>query len=122
MMPRKKIARGLPPLPFKAKKHKGAELLAILRGIAIANQQEEPQVFYPIREVARHLGVPVSTVSRIYNALEEEGILVSVRGSKTLLQGLSGGRQLSVFGFIGLPALTSSFVTLQDYRPIFIRI
>ena len=124
-MPRKKIARGLPPLPsrvtFKAKKHKGAQLLEILRGIAIGNQQEEPQVFYPIREVARRLGVPVSTVSRVYDALEEEGILVSVRGSKTLLQGLTGGRHLSVLGFIGMPALTSSFVTLQDCRTFFIR-
>ena len=125
-MARKKIARGLSPLPsrltFKAKKkHKGAQLLETLRDIAIANQQEEPQVFYPIREVARHLGVPVSTVSRIYNALEEEGILVSVRGSKTLLQGLSGGRHLSVLGFIGMPARTSSFVTLQDCRTFFIR-
>src|ERR1700757_4489754 len=124
-MVRKKIAQGLPPLPsrltFKAKKHKGAQLLEILRGVAIANQQEEPQVFYSIREVARRLGVPVSTVSRVYDALEEEGILVSVRGSKTLLQGLSGGRQLSVLGFIGMPALTSSFVTLQDYRTFFIR-
>lgn len=125
MMPRKKIARSLPPLPsrltFKAKKHKGAELLEILRSIAIANQQEEPQVFYPIREVARHLCVPASTVSRVYNALEEEGILVSVRGSKTLLQGLSGGRHLNVLGFVGMPALTSAFVTLQDYRTFFIR-
>src|SRR6266853_4463358 len=124
-MARKKIARGLSPLPsrltFKAKKkHKGAQLLETLRDIAIANQQEEPQVFYPIREVARHLCVPLSTVSRIYNALEEEGILVSVRGSKTLLQGLSGGRHLSVLGFIGMPALTSSF-TLQDCRTFFIR-
>ena len=124
-MPRKKMARGLPPLParvtFKAKKHKGAQLLEILRGIAMANQQEEPQVFYPIREVARRLDVPVSTVSRVYDALEEEGVLVSVRGSKTLLQGLSGGRHLSVLGFIGMPALTSSFVTLQDCRTFFIR-
>jgi DNA-binding transcriptional ArsR family regulator len=124
-MARKKIARGLPALParltFKVKKHKGAQLLEILRGIAIANQQEEPQVFYPIREVARRLGVPLSTVSRVYDALEEEGILVSVRGSKTLLQGLSGGRHLSVLGFIGMPAVTSSFVTLQDCRTFFIR-
>jgi len=124
-MPRKKIARGLPPLPsrlnLKAKKHKGAQLLEILRGVAIANQQEEPQVFYSIREVARRLGVPVSNVSRAYDALEEEGILVSVRGSKTLLQGLSGGRHLSVLGLVGMPALTSSFVTLQDYRTFFIR-
>lgn len=124
-MPRKNIARGLPSLPsrltFKAKKHKGAQLLEILRGIAIANQQEEAQVFYPIREVAHHLCVPASTVSRVYDALEEEGILISVRGSKTLLQGLTGRRQLSVLGFIGMPALTSAFVTLQDYRTFFMR-
>jgi hypothetical protein len=124
-MARKKIVRGLPPLPkrltFKAKQHKGAQLVEILRGIALPNQQEEPQVFYPIREIARRFAVPVSTVSRIYHQLEEEGILVSIRGSKTLLQGLSGGRHLSVLGFVGMPALTSFFVTLQDYRTFFIR-
>ena len=125
IMARKKMARGLPRLPawqiFKAQEHKGARLLEILRGIAIANQQEEPKIFYPIREVAHHFAVPISTVSRVYDQLEEEGILVSVRGSRTLLQGLSGGRHLSVLGFIGMPALTSSFVTLQDCRTFFIR-
>ena len=124
-MARKKIVRRLPPLSsrltLKAKEHKGAQLLEILRGIAIANQQEEQQVFYPIREVARRFAVPVSTVSRVYDELEEEGILASVRGSKTLLQGLGGRRQLSVLGFVGMPALTSSFVTLQDCRTFFIR-
>ncbi|MGH7984372.1 MAG: hypothetical protein ACREFF_14700 [Candidatus Udaeobacter sp.] len=124
-MARKKIVRRLPPfssrLTLKAKEHKGAQLLEILRRIAIANRQEEPQVFYPIREVARRFAVPVSTVSRVYGELEEEGILISVRGSKTLLQGLSGGRQLSVLGFVGMPALTSSFVTLQACRTFFIR-
>ena len=125
MTPRKTMSRRLSPLPermaLNAKGQRGAQLLEILRGIAIANQQEEPQVFYPIREVARHLGVPVSTVSRVYDALEKEGILVSVRGSKTLLQGLSSLRQLSVLGSIGMPALTSSFVTFQDCRSFFIR-
>jgi hypothetical protein len=124
-MARKKITQGLPPLParltLKAKEPKGAQLLEILRGIAIAYQQQNPQVFYPIREVARRFAVPLSTVSRVYDALEEEGILVSVRGSKTVLQGLSSGRHLSVLGFIGMPALTSSFVTLQDCRTFFIR-
>jgi hypothetical protein len=32
---------------LKAKSQKGAQLLEILRGIAIASQQEEPQVFIP---------------------------------------------------------------------------
>jgi hypothetical protein len=124
-MARKKMMQGLPllsaRLTLKAKEHKGAQLLEILRSIAIANQQQNPQVFYPLREVARRFGVPVSTVSRVYDTLEEEGILVSVRGSKTLLQGLSSGRHLSVRGFVGMPALISSFVTLQDCRTFFIR-
>ena len=124
-MARKKTVRGVLPLPARptlsAKEHKGTQLLEILRGFAIANQQEEPQVFYSIREVAHHFAVPVSTVSRVHCELEEEGILVSIRGSKTLLQGLSSGRHLSVRGFVGMPALTSSFVTLQDCRTFFIR-
>jgi IclR helix-turn-helix domain len=124
-MARKKMVSGLPPLPrrltLKAKEHKGVQLLEILRSIAMANQQEGPQIFYPIREIARRFAVPVSTVSRVYHQLEEEGILVSVRGSKTLVQGLSSGRHLSVRGFVGLPALTSSFITLQDCRTFFIR-
>ena len=57
-------------------------MLELLRGIAIASQREEPQGFYPLREVARHFTVPLSTVSRVYGELEEEGILASVRGSK----------------------------------------
>src|SRR5262245_31068768 len=67
----KKMVRGLPPLPtrltLKAKERKGTQLLEILRGIAIANQHEGPQVFYPIREIARHFTVPLSTVSRVYD-------------------------------------------------------
>ena len=92
-MARKKMLQGLPPLPTrrrsKAKEHKGAQLLELLQGIAIASQREEPQGFYPLREVARHFTVPISTVSRVYGELEEEGILASIRGSKTLLQGVN---------------------------------
>jgi hypothetical protein len=60
-------------------------------------------------------------VGRLYEQLEEEGILAVVRGSRTLLQGLSSGRHFSVLGFIGMPAAVSAFVTLQDYRMFFIR-
>jgi hypothetical protein len=54
----------------------------------------------------------------MYDEREAEGILVGVRGSKTLLQGTSSGRHLSVLGLVALPAFTSSFVTLQDVRTI----
>lgn len=124
-MARKKLAHRAPTLPGKAvlkgAVNKPARLLEVLRNVALENQRKEPQVFYPIRDVARHFRVPLSTVARVYDQLEQEGILVSVRGSKTLLQGLSSGRHLSVLGFVGLPALTPSFVTLQDYRTFFIR-
>lgn len=125
-MPRKKLARTLPRLPgapvFTARDHKTARLLEILRGIAVTNQTEQPQIFYPVRDAARHFKVPVSMVAQVYGRLEEEGLLVSVRGSKTLLQGLSAGRHFSVHGFVGVPAAVSSFVTFQDYRMFFIRI
>jgi hypothetical protein len=124
-VPRKKHIPPVAPLParpgFKLGEAKADRLLEILRGLALKNRKEEAQVFHPIREVARHFGVPLSTVARIYNRLEEEGVLVSVRGSRTLLQGLSSGRHLSVRGFIGLPAFTPWFVTLQDYRTFCIR-
>lgn len=124
-MSRKRLVRGVSPLPARlgltSKKHKAGQLLEILRGLALAQQRQQPRIFYPIREVARHFNVASSMVGRIYGELEAEGILVSIRGSKTLLQGLSSGRHFSVLGFVGMPALMSAFVTLQDYRTFFIR-
>ena len=124
-MARRKLKKRVPALPAKTTmqlgRGKAEKLLQILREVALKNRSAGPQVFYPIRDVARHFGVPFSTVARVYNRLEEEGILVSVRGSKTLLQGSSSGRHLSVLGFLGMPACTPMFVTLQDYRTFFIR-
>jgi hypothetical protein len=124
-MARPKLTHRAPPLPPKAAcklgENKAERLLDILRGVALTHQRAEPQVFYPIRDVARHFRAPLSTVARIYNQLEDEGILVGIRGSKTLLQGTSSGRHLSVLGFVGMPAHTPLFVTQQDYRTFFIR-
>jgi hypothetical protein len=125
-MPRKKFVRRLPSLPsstvLKAKDHKTERLLEILRGISVSCQREEPQIFYPVREVAHRFRIPLSTVARVYGQLEDEGLLAAVRGSKTLLQGLSSGRHFSVHGFIGMPANISAFVALQDYRTFFLRV
>jgi hypothetical protein len=124
-MARKKIVRRMPPLPkgpaLRAKDHKAERLLEILRGIAVANQRDEPQPFYPLRDVASRFQVPVSLVARVYGRLEDEGILTSIRGSKTILQGLSSARHLSVRGIVALPASLSRFITVQDYRMFFIR-
>ena len=125
-MARKKVTRALAPLPsrrtLEKAHHKTEALIAILRDVAVKNQQEQPRAFHSVRAVAAHFRVPVSTVSRAYGHLEQEGLLSRVRGSKTLLQGLHFDRQLSVRAFVGFPASLSAFVTLQDYRTFFIRI
>jgi DNA-binding transcriptional ArsR family regulator len=125
-MARKKVSRALAPLPSRQKiekaHHKTEALTAILRDVAVKNQQEQPRAFHAVREVAAHFRVPVSTVSRAYRVLEQEGLISRVRGSKTLLQGLKFDRELKVRAFVGFPASVSRFVTLQDYRTFFIRI
>ena len=125
-MARKKVTRALAPLPsrraLEKAHHKTDALIEILRDVAVKNQQEQPRAFHAVRDVAAHFRVPVSTVSRAYDQLEQEGLLSRVRGSKTLLQGLHFDRQLSVRAFVGFPASLSAFVTLQDYRTFFIRI
>ena len=125
-MARKKVPRTLAPLPerraLERAHHKTEALTEILRGVAAKNQQEQPQAFYSMREVATHFRVQVSTVSRVYQRLEKEGLISRVRGSKTVLQGLHFDRQLSVRAFVGLPASLPSFVTLQDYRTFLIRL
>lgn len=125
-MARKKVSRALAPLtnPCALAKahHKTEKLTEILRGVAVKNQQEQPRAFHSVREVATHFRIPVSTVSKVYRTLEQEGLLSRVRGSKTLLQGLHFDRQLKVRAFVGLPSSVSAFITLQDYRMFFIRI
>ena len=125
-MARKKVTRALAPLPSRRAldkaHHKTEALIDILRDVAVKNQREQPRAFYSVREVAAHFQVPISSVSRAYRHLEQEGLISRVRGSKTLLQGLNFDRQLKVRAFVGFPASLSKFVTLQDYRSFFIRI
>jgi hypothetical protein len=125
-MPRKTISRTLGPLPSNRgladAQNKTERLVEILRAVAVKNQREQPRTFYSVRDIAKQFRVPLSTVSRAYRHLEQEGLLNRVRGSKTILQGLHFDRQLSVRAFVGLPASLSAFVTIQDYRTFFIKI
>src|SRR5947209_15841899 len=90
---------------LKYGKPKTENLRQVLKSLAIKSQREQPLVFYSLREVSTQFRVPVSTVAKIYQDLEQEGFLSRVRGSKTILNGLRNNRRLSVRGLIGLPAL-----------------
>lgn len=124
-MARKKVTRALPELPKRlvlgAGENKTERMLELLRGIALTAQEERSQSFYSVREIADRFRIPISTVSRIYEQLEREGILRRLRGSQTILRGRKYDRKLSVRAFIALPASISRFVTRQDYRMFFIR-
>jgi hypothetical protein len=121
-----RVSRDLGPLPQRSAlkgPHDTVDgLRQTLRSLAVKNQREQSRVFYSLREVAKQFKVSVSTVAKIYHDLEQEGLLSRVRGSKTVLNGLRSNRRLSVRGFVGLPALISSFITIPEYRAFFIYI
>jgi hypothetical protein len=117
---RKKTPRRIPPLPrrppFRATDNKTELLLALLRDAAKSSQGPEPQLFYPLREVARRFRIPLSLGARLYRELEREHILRPIRGSGTLLEGLNGARKTRVKGIVAIAASLSRFVIQQDYR------
>jgi hypothetical protein len=125
-MARKKVSRDLIPLPsrgpFGGDEHKANSLLKIVRSLAIKNQRAQARVFYSVRDVARHFKVPLSMVARIYHDMEDEGLLSSVRSSRTILHGRDNDRRLSVRAVVGLPALLSAFLTIPDYRMFFVHV
>jgi hypothetical protein len=91
----------------------------ILRRLALTHQRAEPQLFYPLRDAARELGVSLSAISRAYEALKKEGVLGTIRASCTVIEGRAVAPPISFKGFIGLPVSLSCFLTLQDYRSFY---
>lgn len=122
-MARKKIPRQLPPLRGKlgisGSDVKTEQLSEILRQTARKHQSENPQVFYALREVADRFDVSLSMVAAVYRQLETEGLLMRLRGSRTMLKGLGTGRQVSIHGIVGVPMALGSFLTRQKYRMFF---
>jgi hypothetical protein len=89
---------------------------SILRGFAEAQREEAPRPFYSLRAVADHFHIPLSTARHVFQALSEEGLLVRVRGSQTMLQGRSRDRSIVVRGVIGLPVSVPQFTWSVDYQ------
>src|SRR6187397_3634159 len=67
-------------------KEKAAVALQLLRRAAAANRRSSGRSFYSIRTVARHFGLPATTVTRMYEQLKKEGVLGSIWGSKTIVE------------------------------------
>jgi hypothetical protein len=121
-MPRKKLKCALPTLrrPADAKGElEDDQLLEILRRLATTHRRTQPQLFYPLRDAARGLRAPLSAISRVYEVLKAEGLLRTIRASKTLLEGREAAPRISFKGFIDLPLPLSSFLLRSDYRSFY---
>lgn len=100
----------------------GDALLEALRKFALAQRRKKPRPFYSMRDVATHFHAPMSTVSQVYQRLQEEGLLNTIRGSRTMIEGTSAERTRSIRGMMAMPISTALFVTWQEYRTFFLRL
>jgi hypothetical protein len=98
---------------------KNERLLTMIRRLALKEQKSQPQVFLSLREAAERFGAPLSSVASVYKQLAEEGLLGSIRASRTMLQKRGAMRSLKIRGLIGMPISTSRFQTLLDYQRCF---
>jgi hypothetical protein len=96
------------------------DLLGTVRALALKQRCNTPQIFISLREAAKRFDVPVSLVSAIYKQLSTEGVLSTVRGSHTILLGRAVRRDLTVRGFIGMPASVLRLQTSAEYRRCFV--
>jgi len=97
-------------------------LFKTIRQLAVKQQKNAPQLFLSLRDAARQFDVPVSSMAAVYRRLIDEGILSSVRASRTVLLPRDGGRNLKVRGVVGIPLSLPRLHALRDYRECFLNI
>lgn len=91
------------------------ELLSEVRKLALEQQGSGPEHFLSLREAAAKFDVSLSSMAGVYRRLREEGILVSLRASKTIVQGRDAIRTLRVRSLIGMPVSIPLLQTLRSY-------
>lgn len=96
--------------------NKAELLLQLVRRLALDQQGDAPQNFISLREASNRFGVSLSTMAKVYRRLKSEGLIISVRGAKTILAGRRSTRQLTVRGVIGVPVSLANFLAQPEYR------
>lgn len=101
---------------IRIRRRKTDGLLRMIRALAVKQQGSTPKLFLSLREASRRFAVPMSAMAAVYRRLSAEGILMTIRGSQTILQQRGRMRTLKVRGVIGLPVSIPRFRVMQDYR------
>jgi len=108
------------PSLVREQERKSDPLFKTLRELALREQTDAPQLFLSLRHAAQQFDVPVSAMADVYRRLADEGILSTVRSSRTILRGRGDSRHLNVRGVIAMPVSGPRLHTLRDYREAFV--
>jgi len=125
-MPHAHVVQKIPPIAqafagftgFSSGRSRRSVILEHLRRVARRLQRANPTPFYSMREVAGFFEFPLRSVALIYASLEQEGLLVRVRGSHTKLTGRKRTPATPVRNVIGLPVWLSSIASSPYMRTL----
>jgi hypothetical protein len=120
MPPKKQSPVAHPASLIREDERKSDPLFQSIRRLALSEQKDTPQLFLSLRRAAARYEVPVSTMAGVYRRLAQEGLLSTVRSSRTILRGRHSIRKLKVRGVVAMPVLGPQVHTLQHYRQAFL--
>src|SRR5713226_7562754 len=106
-------------LPLSSQASRTELMLKLLRQNAKKFRKEEAAPFYSIRAVATRFRMPTTTIFRLYQQLESEGLLQTIWGSKTLLQPIALANNRPT---LTLPVSVARFAASRQYRNSILRL
>lgn len=129
-MGRKPVERSLIPLPelfpgfrgFSPEENKSARLREHLWEAARKARGARATPFYSIREVAKFFDVSVPTAAESFRRLAQEGVLIQVRGSMTLVAGDRAQPRIPVRGVVAVPIWLPGFMIFPDLRVFYVHL
>ena len=129
-MGRKPLHRALPALAdvfgnrrrWDRSADQSRQLFEVLAPLVQRLQRADPAPFYAMRDVARHFGVSVSTVARVYRQLQQKGLLFRIRSSHTQIPSRRLHPRVAVWAVIALPVWLPGFVMFNEWRLFFRRL
>ena len=91
-------------------------LYEALRRLARRARRAQSHPFYPLRTVATHFDVAITTVAKVYRRLERDGLLTCVRSSGTFVAPRRQRTRAPVRAVVSLPVWLPGFLQFRDWR------
>jgi len=102
---------------FARARGKQTQIHAVLSKLARRERAHGPARFFSMTEVKAHFGVALRTVEAVYRRLEQDGLVVRIRGSQTQLTARQGiAPRVAVRGVVALVNWLPGFVHTPDQR------